>query len=89
MMPELGMDMFETDMATVPWMPNNGSEEEVLPLPEETMMEPMQATEAEPLHDEHTVAAPAMPSDQGIPMYYQQLASTSDMANHHQASHTS
>ena len=68
MMPELGMDMFETDMAAVPGMPNNGPEEEVLPAPEEMMVEPIQAADAEPLQDEHTAAAPAMPFDQGTSM---------------------
>lgn len=40
------------------------------------------------LQDEHTAAAPAMPFDQGIFTTCQQLASTSDMAGYHQASHT-
>lgn len=71
MMPELGMDMF--DMATAPEMPNSAPEEEVLPALEEMMVEPVQAAEAEPLRDEHTAAAPAMPSDQGLRMYSQWL----------------
>lgn len=41
--------MFETDMAAVHGMPNNGPEKEVLPLPEETMLEPIQATDAQPV----------------------------------------
>lgn len=65
MMPELGMDMFDTDMPAVPGLPNNGPEEEVQAPPEETMMEPVQATDAEPLQEEHATAAEAMP-DQGI-----------------------
>lgn len=68
MMPELGMDMFDTDMAAVPGMPNNGLEaEEVQPPPEEMMIEPVQATDAEPLYDEHAAAAQAVP-DQGTHM---------------------
>lgn len=67
MMPELGMDMF--DMATAPGMPNNVPEEEVLPAPEEMIIEPVQTAEAEALHDEHTAAALAMPSDQGLRLY--------------------
>ena len=66
MMPELGMDMFDTDMAAAPGMPNNAPEEG-LPAPEEMMVEPVQTAGAEPLHD--PAAAPAMPSDQGLCMY--------------------
>ena len=69
MMPELGMDMFDADMAAAPGMPNSAPAEEVLPPPEEMMVEPVQAAEAEPLHDEHIAAAPAMPSDQGLRIY--------------------
>lgn len=64
MMPELGMDMFDTDMPAVPGMPDNEPEEEVRPPPQEMMEEPVQATDAEPLQEDHAVAAEAMP-DQG------------------------
>lgn len=66
MMPELGMDMFDTDMAAALGMPNNAPEEEMLLPPEELIVEPVQLAEAEPLCDEHTAAAPAMPSNQGL-----------------------
>ena len=67
MMPELGMDMFETDMPAVPGMPNKEPEEEIQPPPEEMMVEPVQATDAEPLQEEHGAAAEAMPG-QGVHM---------------------
>ena len=66
MMPELGMDMFDTDMAAAPGMPNNAPEEEMLLPPEEMIVEPVQAAEAEPLCDEQTATAPAMPSNSGL-----------------------
>ncbi|KAL3148282.1 hypothetical protein ABBQ38_013748 [Trebouxia sp. C0009 RCD-2024] len=65
MMPELGMDMFDTDMPAVPGMPDNEPEEEVRPPPQEMMEEPVQATDAEPLQEDHAVAAEAMP-DQDV-----------------------
>lgn len=71
MMPELGMDIFDTDIAAAPGMPNNAPEEEVLPPPEGMIVEPVQAAEAETLHDERTI--PAMPFDQGLSIYCHRL----------------
>lgn len=82
MMPELGMDMFDADMAAVPGMPDKEPEEEVLPPPEETMVEPVQATDAGPLYDVHAAAAQAVP-DQGVHMtgnVHNWLAVLSDVA---------
>ena len=68
MMPELGMDMFDADMAAIPGMADCAPGEEVLPPPEEMLLDPVQAaTDAEPLPEDQQDNAPVQAvADAGV-----------------------
>ena len=61
MMPELGMDMFDADMAAAPGLPANQYEEEQLPPPDqvEMMDANLAAPDIEPMHNAQDIAAHA------------------------------
>ena len=69
MMPELGMDMLDADLAALDVMPANAPAEEELPPPEKSFAEPINTMmDAEPMLDAtHGTAAQlqAMP-DEGV-----------------------